>query len=66
MAKQTMMPMPSGGSILPKLIGTAVLIALVLVVIKHPGDSAALVKGLFSAGETVVDGIASFLHQLAA
>lgn len=63
MAKQ-MIPMPSGGSVLPKLIGTAVLIALVVVVVKHPGDSANLVQQLFALGEGAVDGIAAFLHGL--
>lgn len=64
MAKQ-MIPMPGGSSVLPKLIGVAVLIALVVVVVKHPGDSASWVQALFDLGESVVDGIASFLHNLA-
>lgn len=67
MAKQTMIPMPGGSSsVLPKLITAAVLIALVLVVVKHPGDSAEWVKTLFAAGESVVDGLATFLHKLSA
>lgn len=65
MAKQTI-PMPTGGSVLPKLIGAAVLIALLVVVVKHPGDAASAVKSLLSMGEAVVDGIAAFLHRLAA
>lgn len=65
MAKQ-MIPMPSSNSILPKLIGIAVLIALVVVVVKYPGDAAKVVQTLLGVGEDVVDGIAGFLHQLAA
>lgn len=65
MAKN-MIPLPAGGSVLPKVIGAAFLIALLVVVVKHPSDSASWVQALFDLGETVVDGIAAFLHKLAA
>lgn len=63
MAKN-MVPMPTGNGVLPKLIGAAVLLALVVLIVKHPGDSANGVEGLIGLGEDVVDGIASFLHKL--
>lgn len=66
MAKQQMIPMPGGSGVVPKLIGMAVLIAVLVVVVKHPGDSANVVKALVGMGESVVDGIAAFLHKLAA
>lgn len=66
MSKKNVMPMPTGGGLLPKLIGSAVLVALVVVVVKYPTDAASAVEGLISIGESVVDGIARFLHQVAA
>ncbi|QRP47234.1 hypothetical protein [Amycolatopsis sp. FDAARGOS 1241] len=61
----SMIPMPtSGGSVLPKLIGGAVLLALLVVVVKHPADAAHWAKAVIDAGGEVIDGLASFLRQV--
>ncbi|GAA5115929.1 hypothetical protein [Haloechinothrix salitolerans] len=65
MAGKNMIPMSTGGGVLPKLIGFAVVIAVLLVVVKHPQDSASWVQSLIDGGESVIDGLAAFLHKLA-
>lgn len=65
MAKNEMMPMPSGGgSVLPKLIGTAVVLALVAMVIKQPAATADWVGGIFNWAIGAVEGISEFFQQL--
>lgn len=64
MSKKSMMPIPSGSRILPKLVGAAVVIALLLVVVQHPTDAANWVQALVNGGEAIVDGIATFFHQI--
>lgn len=63
MSKQQMMPTPSGGP-LPKLIGTAVVLALVAMVVKHPAGTAEWLQGLFGWATSVIDGLAAFFGQL--
>lgn len=63
MAK-TVLP-KAGGGILMKLIGTAAVLALVVVVVKHPSDAAAWVQGVVDIAVGAVDGIAAFFRQLA-
>lgn len=66
MAKNNLMPMPAGGSsVLPKLITTAVLLALLVIVVKHPGDAATWTKALAGGVVDVIDGVASFIRQVA-
>lgn len=58
MAKKTMLPMPtSQGSILPKLVGTLVTIAVLIFVVKHPSESANFVK-------TAAEAISTFFQQV--
>ena len=64
--KNSVMPVPTGSSVLPKLIGSAIALALLVVVVRHPSDAADLLKGLIGFGATVVDGIASFIRQMGA
>lgn len=65
MAKNTI-PVPTGSSgVLPKLIGTLVVIALLVIVVQHPGEAASWTKALFSGLGAVVDGIVSFIRQVA-
>lgn len=65
MAGKNMIPMSTGGGVLPKLIGFAVAIAVLLVVVKHPQDSASWIQSLIAGGEGMIDGLAAFLHTLA-
>lgn len=66
MAKNNLMPMPTGNSsVLPKLIATAVVLALLVIVVKHPGDAATWVKALAGGAVDVIDGMASFIRQVA-
>lgn len=64
MARNTVLP-TSGGKLLPKLIGGLVTVALLAVVIKHPSDAATWAKEFGNWLEAAVDGIASFLQQVA-
>jgi hypothetical protein len=64
MSKKSVIP-AAGGSVLPKVIGTLVIIALLVVVVKYPADSAEWVKGIGGIVATVVDGIASFFRAIA-
>ncbi|SFK52759.1 hypothetical protein SAMN05421835_12372 [Amycolatopsis sacchari] len=66
-SKNTMVPLSAGrGGVLTKLIGTAVVVALLVIVVKHPADAAAWLKDLIGWGTGIVDGIASFIRQAAA
>lgn len=54
---------PTGGtSVMPKVIGTLVVLGLLAVVVKHPGDAAAWVTGMAAWLESVVDGVAEFFR----
>lgn len=64
MAKKEMMPMPSGGGLLPKLIGTAVVLALLVMVIRQPAATAGWVEGLFGCTLGAVEGIAAFFGEI--
>lgn len=66
--KNTMIPMPashSGGGVLAKVIGGAVVLALLVIVVKHPTDAAGWLKGLIGSGTKVVNGMTSFIRQVA-
>lgn len=65
MAKKTLAPMPTSNSVLPKLITTAVVLALLVIVVKHPGDAATWVTALVTGAVDVIDGVASFIRQVA-
>lgn len=64
--KNSMMPVPTGSSVLPKLIGSAIALALLVVVVRHPSDAADLFKGLIGFAGSIVDGIATFIRQMGA
>ncbi|TKG67531.1 hypothetical protein [Prauserella endophytica] len=66
MAKQQLPLMPKTGSgVLTKLIGTVAVLALVVVIVRHPGDAAAWAKGMGGVITGIVDGVAAFFRQLA-
>lgn len=60
MAKSPYPMMKSGGGLLSKVVGTLVLIAVLVVIIKYPADAARWVRGL----GTVIDGLVSFIRAL--
>ncbi|TVT50719.1 hypothetical protein FNH05_15240 [Amycolatopsis rhizosphaerae] len=60
MAKNPYPVMNTGGGLLPKVIGTLVLIAVLTLVIKYPADAAHWVRGLGH----VIDGLVAFLRAL--
>lgn len=58
-------PMPTGGSkIMPKLVGTALGLGMLVLIVKDPNAAATLVTGVASTIGTVVSGLAAFLHAL--
>lgn len=63
MSKNNVVP-TGGSSVLPKVIGTLVVLGLLAVVVKHPGDAAAWVTGVAAWFESVVDGVAEFFRQV--
>jgi hypothetical protein len=64
MAKTTIPGMKTGSGPLSKLIVTAVVIAMLVLVIKYPSDAASFTKSLFSGIGYVIDGIVSFLRAV--
>lgn len=62
--KQQIIPTAGGGKFLPKLIGTLVLLAVLALIIKHPTSAAASVDSLWTAGASVVDGLATFFQAV--
>ncbi|GAB3580391.1 hypothetical protein GCM10027445_50610 [Amycolatopsis endophytica] len=60
-----MVPLPTGGSVLPKLVGGLVVLGVLTVVIKHPNDAAVWVRALAEAAGDAIDGVASFFRQIA-
>lgn len=63
MAKSSV-PMPSGGSTLPKLISGLIGLAVLVMVVKHPTESASGTTNVVNGIGNVVDGLATFLHAL--
>ena len=66
MAKRgsTQIPMPSGGGLLRKIVGVGVVIALLVIVVKHPADAAASATDLAGFVGSLIDGLWSFVQQL--
>lgn len=64
MARKTVLP-TTGGKVLPKLISSLIVVALLAIVIKHPSDAATWAKGFVSWLEGAVDGIATFFQRVA-
>lgn len=64
MARNVIPGLKTGGGIMSKLIGTAVVVAFLVIVVKHPTEAAGFAKALFSGAGTVIDGFVSFLRSL--
>lgn len=63
--QQQMIPMAgAGGRFMPKVIGTLVLLAVLALVIKHPTEAAAAAHTIWSAGASIVDGLAAFFQAV--
>ncbi|CAL99822.1 hypothetical protein A8924_0871 [Saccharopolyspora erythraea NRRL 2338] len=58
MAKQSFPMMKTGGGVLPKLFGWAVLIVVVVMVVQQPTESAEFVKTTFGALKTFFGAVA--------
>jgi hypothetical protein len=65
MAKNTALPTPKS-SALPKVMGTLIMLALLVVVVKHPGAAAEWIKSLGSWIGAAADGIAQFMQHVTA
>ena len=65
MAKQQQFPgISTGRGPLAKVIGIALVIAVLVLVVKHPTDAAAFAKAAFSTCGDAIDGIVTFLRSL--
>jgi hypothetical protein len=60
MAKNVIPGMKTGGGVMSKVVGTAVLLAILVIVVKHPSDAANFVKTVFGW----IDQIATFFMRL--
>lgn len=60
MAKNVIPGMKTGGGVMSKVVGTAVVLAILVIVVKHPSDAAEFVKTVFGW----IDQIATFLREL--
>ena len=58
-------PMKTGSGLLSKLIGTLIVIAILAMVIKEPANAASFVTGAFHLASGAIDGISTFLSQIA-
>lgn len=65
MAKQSMVQMPTKGAG-TKILGVLVFIALVVIIVKYPGEAAGWGKDLIGLAGDAVDGLVSFIRDLAA
>lgn len=64
MAKNTIPGLKTGGGILSKVIGTVVVLAILVAVVKYPNDAASLVKTVFAGLGTLIDGLVGFFRAL--
>jgi len=55
----------SSGGGLKRVVGALVVVALLAVVIRNPGEAASWAKALFGVVTGAVDGIANFIRELA-
>jgi hypothetical protein len=60
MARNSIPGMNIGGGVMSKVVGTAVVLAILVIVVKHPSDAADFVKTVFGW----IDQIATFLREL--
>lgn len=63
--KSSMIPMPAGSSIVPKVIAGLVGLALFAIVVRHPSEAAGWLTNIFGWLGGIVDGLVSFIRQVA-
>lgn len=61
---RNMMPMKTGSGIMSKLIGILIGLAVLMLVIKYPGDAASWVTGAAHLLTNIVSGLVAFFRQL--
>ena len=64
MAKNIIPGLQTGRSAMSKLIGTAVVLAILVIVVKHPTDAATFAKSILSGSGALIDGLVSFFRSL--
>ncbi|WP_409489517.1 hypothetical protein [Amycolatopsis sp. cmx-11-12] len=64
MAKSNFPVMKSGSGLLPKVVSLIILVAIGVMVVKHPADSAGWVTNAVHGIGAVIDGVVSFLRAL--
>jgi hypothetical protein len=64
MARNVIPGLKTGGGVMSKVIGTAVVLAILVIVVKHPTDAANFAKTIFSGLGAVIDGLVSFFRIL--
>lgn len=64
MARNVIPGLKTGGGVMSKVIGTAVVLAILVIVVKHPTDAATFAKTIFGFLGTVIDGFVSFFRSL--
>ncbi|RBM22006.1 hypothetical protein DI005_07940 [Prauserella sp. PE36] len=66
MSKRAFPGIKTGSGPLPKIIATLVALALLVIVVKHPGDAATLVKDIASFVGNTIDGLVAFFRGVTA
>jgi hypothetical protein len=64
MAKNMLPMTPNGTGIMSKVIAALVVVAILMLVVKHPSDAAHWVVGAWHLLSTVVGGLADFFGHL--
>ncbi|TDV45526.1 hypothetical protein [Actinophytocola oryzae] len=65
MAKTQTPMMPTGGKVLPKLICVLVGLVVLVIVVRHPSEAAAMFKVVGGAFVGVIEGLWTFVQRLA-
>jgi hypothetical protein len=65
MARNLIPGLKTGGGLMSKVIGTAVVLAILVMVVRHPTDAASFAKSIFSVLGAIIDGLVSFFRSLA-
>ena len=61
---RNMMPTKAGGGLVSKLIGVIVALAVLMLLVKYPGDAAGWVTGAVHLLTKIVSGLVAFVRQL--
>ncbi|GAB3433593.1 hypothetical protein [Actinophytocola sediminis] len=64
MARNAIPGLQTGRSVMSKMIGFAVVLAILVIVVKHPADAASFAKTLFGGLGAIIDGLVSFFRTL--